>query len=46
MFDARTLKLVAPLLVLPALLVLVLSPPAAAKTVNYKPQTVYFTYCH
>ena len=46
MFDARTMKLVAALLLLPALLVLVLSLPASAKTVNYKPQTVYFTYCH
>jgi acetamidase/formamidase len=46
MFDGRTLKLVAALLVLPALLVLVLSLPASAKTVTYKPQTVYFTYCH
>src|SRR2546430_17476034 len=46
MFDARTMKLVAALLLLPALLVLVLSLPASAKTVNYKPQTVHFTYCH
>src|SRR5438445_12293735 len=46
MFDARTLKLVAALLVSPALLVLVLSLPASAKTVTYKPQTVYFTYCY
>src|SRR5438105_13749591 len=45
MFDARTLKLVAALLVSPAL-VLVLSLPASAKTVTYKPQTVYFTYCY
>ena len=42
MFDARMMKLVAALLVLPALLVLMLSLPASAKTVTYKPQTVYF----
>src|SRR4029453_2040780 len=38
-------KLIATLLVLPAVLVLLFSPPASAKTVTYKPQTVYFTYC-
>ena len=46
MFDSRTLKLAAVLLVWPVLLVLVLSLPTSAKTVTYKPQTVYFTYCH
>src|SRR4030095_15279629 len=45
-FDPRTLKLAAVLLVWPVLLVLVLSLPTSAKTVTYKPQTVYFTYCH
>ena len=46
MFDARTMKLVAALLVSPALFVLVLSFPASAKTITYKPQTIYFTYCY
>ena len=45
MFDARTMKL-ATLLILPVLLVLALTQPTSAKTVTYKPQTVYFTYCH
>src|SRR4030095_15601255 len=46
MFDSRTLTLAPVLLVWPVLLVLVLSLPTSAKTVTYKPQTVYFTYCH
>ena len=46
MFDARTMKLAATLLILPVLLVLALTQPTSAKTVTYKPQTVYFTYCH
>jgi acetamidase/formamidase len=46
MFDTRMLKLVATLLVSPALFVLVLSLPASAKTVTYTPQTIYFTYCY
>jgi len=45
MFDARTMKLIAALLVSPALFVLVLSLPASAKTITYTPQTIYFTYC-
>jgi acetamidase/formamidase len=46
MFDTRMLKLVATLLVSPALFVLVLSLPASAKTITYTPQTIYFTYCY
>ncbi len=46
MVHARPLKLVAALLAAPALLVLMLSLPAAAKTITYNPQTIYFTYCY
>jgi len=46
MFDARTLKLAALLLAAPALAVLALAIPVAAKTITYQPQTVYFTYCY
>ena len=46
MFDARTMKLIAALLVSPALFVLVLSLPASAKTITFTPTTVYFTYCY
>jgi acetamidase/formamidase len=46
MLHSRTLKLVATLLVSPALLVLMLSLPASARTVTYSPQVVYYTYCH
>ncbi|HEY3124900.1 MAG TPA: hypothetical protein VGK70_12685, partial [Thermoanaerobaculia bacterium] len=45
MVHARPLKLVAALLAAPALFVLMLSLPAAAKTITYIPQTIYFTYC-
>jgi amidase len=34
------------LVVVPMLLVLVFAWPAAAKTVRYDPQVVYYTYCH
>ncbi len=44
MFHARTVKLLALLLASPVL-VLMLSLPAAAKTITYTPQTIYFTYC-
>jgi len=44
MFHARTVKLLA-LLLAPPVLVLMLSLPAAAKTITYTPQTIYFTYC-
>src|SRR2546427_10987724 len=46
MVHARPLKLMAALLAAPALLVLMLSLPAAAKTITYNPQTIYFTYCY
>src|SRR3989442_11955349 len=46
MFDARTLKLVALLRAAPALAVLALAIPVAAKRITYQPQTVYFTYCY
>src|SRR5947208_14737279 len=46
MVHARPLKLMASLLAAPALLVLMLSLPAAAKTITYNPQTIYFTYCY
>src|SRR5256886_16579086 len=45
MVHARPLKLVAALLAAPALFVPMLSSPAAAKTITYTPQTIYFTYC-
>ncbi|PYM32446.1 MAG: acetamidase [Candidatus Rokuibacteriota bacterium] len=44
MFHARTVKLLALLLASPVV-VLMLSLPAAAKTITYTPQTIYFTYC-
>src|SRR5207244_8573577 len=34
------------LLAAPALAVLALAIPVAAKTITYQPQTVYFTYCY
>src|SRR2546430_15793985 len=46
MVHARPLTLVATLLAWPSLFVLMLSLPATAKTINYIPQTIYFTYCH
>ena len=46
MVHARPLKLVAALLAAPALFVPMLSSPAAAKTITYTPQTIYFTYCY
>src|SRR2546422_4239949 len=46
MVHARPLKLVAALLAAPLLFVLMLSLPAAAKTITYTPQTIYFTYCY
>jgi amidase len=46
MFRARTPKFVAVLWCSPAVLLLMLSLPASGKTVQYDPQTVYFTYCH
>src|SRR6266511_5512082 len=45
MFRARTLKVLVVLLFAPAALVLMLCLPALGKTVQYDPQTVYFTYC-
>jgi hypothetical protein len=46
MCQARTLKVFVVLLFAPAVLMLVASLPALGKTVQYDPQTVYFTYCH
>jgi len=46
MCRARTLKVLVVLLFAPAVLVLTLCLPASGKTVQYDPQTVYFTYCH
>jgi acetamidase/formamidase len=46
MFRSRTLKILVVLLFAPAALILTPSLPAWGKTVQYDPQTVYFTYCH
>src|SRR5919197_588529 len=46
MFRSRTLKILVVLLFAPVALILTPSLPASGKTVQYAPQTVYFTYCH
>ena len=46
MFQVRTLQVLAVALLVPAVLIFMLSLPAVGKTVQYDPQTVYFTYCY
>jgi amidase len=46
MFRIRVSTLRATFILLPTTLTFVLAWPAAARTVRYDPQVVYYTYCH